>query len=149
VLAAAAVVQLLLPYGEELPTSGVPLRQKQVAPPPEVPRVVIPPALAGRSVFSPGAAVSADGAAAPTDVLGGAVIAGTVMHGRQLYAVVLERGDHLRHVALGGAVAGWRISALTPTGARLTRGSEQFNAAYGTIPTGPAAPAPEDSEDGQ
>lgn len=148
VLAAAALLQLVLPYGDELPPAGVPARGKQVAPPPEVPRVLVPAALADRSVFSPVAAAAGD-APVPTDVLGGAVIAGTIRHGRQLYAVVQERGGRIRQVAPGGTVAGWRISALTPTGARLSRGSEQFTVAYGAIPTGPAAPAPEDSEDGQ
>jgi len=148
VLAAAALLQLLLPYGEELPAAGVPARQKHIAAPPEVPRVMVPAALQGRGLFSPAAAPAA-GVAAPTDVLGGAVIAGTVMHGRRLYAVVQERGGRIRHVAPGGMVAGWRIAGLTPSGARLQRGQEQFNAAYGAIPTGPAAPAPEDPEDGQ
>lgn len=148
VLVAAALLQLALPYGDELPPVGVALRQKQVAPPPEVPRVVVPAALEGRRVFAP-AATSAAGAAAPTNILDGAVIAGTVMHGRRLYAVVQERGGRIRHVAPGGTVAGWRISGLTPSSARLTRGTEQFNAAYGAIPTGPAAPAPEDPENGQ
>jgi hypothetical protein len=138
-----------LPYGDELPSGAVPARHKQIAPPPEVPRIAVPPALAGRRLFSPDAAPAAAGAAAPTDVLGGAVIAGTVRRGRQLYAVIQERGGRIRHVAPGGTVAGWRISALTPSGARLTRGTEHFNAAYGAIPTGPAAPAPEDPEDGQ
>lgn len=148
VLAAAALLQLLLPYGEELPQGGLPARRKQVAPPPEVPRVVVPATFQGQGLFSPVAAPAA-GAAVPTDVLDGAVIAGTVMHGRRLYAVVQERSGRIRHVAPGGTVGGWRISALTPGGARLRRGTEQFDAAYGAIPTGPAAPAPEDPEDGQ
>ena len=148
VLAAAALLQLLLPNAEDLPAGGVPSRQKHIAPPPQALRVAVPAVLEARSLFSPTAAPAA-GAAAPTDVLDGAVMAGTVMRGRRLYAVVQERTGRIRYVAPGGTVAGWRISGLTPGGARLTRGYEQFNAAYGAVAAGPAAPAPENPEDGQ
>ncbi|WP_295529660.1 hypothetical protein [Novosphingobium sp. Chol11] len=149
VLAAAAVLQVMLPYAEELSVGGVPSRQKRVAPPPQAPLVSVPTFLGKRDLFSPAGNSSAEAAAAPTDALGGAVIAGTVQRGRGLVAVVQEKTGRIRYVGPGGKVAGWRISGLTASGARLTRGTESINAAYGAIAAAPAAPAPENPEDGQ
>ncbi len=148
VLAAAALLQVMLPYADDLPAGGTPARPKRIAPPPQSPRVTVPAVLLARSLFTP-VSGQATAAAAPTDVLGGATIAGTVQRGRRVVAVVQERTGKIRYVGPGGTIAGWRISGLTARGARLTRGNEQFNAAYGAIAAGPAAPAPEYPEDGQ
>lgn len=149
VLAAAALLQVMLPSAEELSAGGVVSRQKRIAPPPQVPLVAVPAVLGVRSLFSPSASSGTAAAAAPTDPLGGTVIAGTVQRGRGLVAVVQERTGRIRYVGPGGKVAGWRILGLTASGARLTRGKESINAAYGAIAARPAAPAPENPEDGQ
>jgi hypothetical protein len=149
VLAAAAVLQAMLPYAEELQAGGVPARQKRIAPPPQTQLVSVPAVLGARSLFTPATSSGNAAAAAPTDVLGGAVIAGTVQRGRGLVAVVQERTGRIRYVGPGGTIAGWRISGLAASGVRLTRGNESINAAYGAIAARPAAPAPENSEDGQ
>jgi hypothetical protein len=149
VLAAAAVLQVMLPFAEELPAGGVPSRQKRIAPPPQAPLVSVPAVLGKRGLFTPATSSSTSAAAAPTDALGGAVIAGTVQRGRGLVAVVQEKTGKIRYVGPGGKIAGWRISGLSTSGARLTRGAEHITAAYGAIAAAPPAPAPENPEDGQ
>lgn len=148
VLAAAAVLQLALPYANDLPTDGGMIRPARITPPPQLPRIIIPVSFSDRDLFSPDLAAST-AAAAPTDVLGGSVIAGTVQRGRGLAAVVQERSGRIRYVGPGGAIAGWRISRLTANGATLTRGAKTITAAYGAQPSALAAPAPENSEEDQ
>ncbi len=147
VLLSAAVVQVMLPYADPLPVGGDAPRQTRLAPPPQVPLVLVPAALAVRGLFTP--ATGPGTAAAPSDVLGGAVIAGTVQRGRGRLAVVQERNGRVRYVAAGGMIAGWRIIGLAANGVRLSRGTEQITAAYGAPAAGLAALALENSEDGQ
>jgi hypothetical protein len=98
-----------------------------------------PQLLASRDPFAPVAAKSgAAGQTAPADPLGGAVIAGVVQNGRQRLGVIQRTDGSVRFLALGGTLAGWRLAALTPLGARLTRGRQQtLLAAYGTHPSPP------------
>ena len=148
VLLIAAAVQVMLPHANPLPVGGDAPRQTRLAPPPQVPLVSVPAALAVRALFTPPTGPGT--AAAPTSVLGGAVIAGTVQRGRGRLAVVQETSGRVRYVPPGGMIAGWRIIGLSANGVRLSRGTDQITAAYGAPPTaGLAAPALENSEDGQ
>lgn len=148
VLAAMAVLQLALPYANDLPMDGGMAGPARIKPPPQVPRIIVPVSISDRDLFSPDLAAST-AAAAPTDVLGGAVIAGTVQRGRGLLAVVQERSGKVRYVGPGGQIAGWRISRLTANGVTLARGAETITAAYGASPSPAAAPAAENSEEDQ
>ena len=151
VLTAAAMLQLAMPYAQDLPAdsaAALPTRPTRIAPPPQVPLVSVPAMLSARSVFAPVSGASA-AAAGPTDALNGAVIAGTVQRGRGLVAVVQERTGRIRYIGPGGLISGWRISGVSASGVRLTRGAETINAAYGAVPAAPAAPAPENSEEDQ
>ncbi|WP_420383918.1 hypothetical protein [Novosphingobium sp.] len=135
-LVAAAGVQLALPGHVDLATGGLPARIG-VTLPPEPPLVVLPPAiLIAHDPFVP-VAVRAPEArpAPPPDPLGGAVIAGVVQEGRRRVGVVQRADGMVRHLAVGDRLAGWRIDALTPGGADLSRGRHRIIALpYGTHP---------------
>lgn len=123
VLAGMAVVQLAWPERIALPPGGA-VARIGLTPLPDAPPVVFaPPALASRDLFAPPARRA--GADGPSDPLGGAVIAGVVQKGRLRLAVVQQAGGQVRYVAVGGAIAGWRLAALRQGAARLTRGPGQ------------------------
>ena len=150
VLALAAAFQLL---------AGDPAERDLPEPPPvgASARVFVPPpappgdgaAVVARAMFAPvaGGAGGAPGtpgaAAAPVDPLAGVAIAGSIRVGRASYAVV-QRGARVARVPLGGGIAGFRLRALLPEGAVLTRGGERRVVPYGS---GGAAAAPPPGEE--
>lgn len=142
VLAGMAVVQLAWPERIALPPGGAVARLGPAALPAAPPLVVAPPLLASRDLFAPPARRA--GSDGPSDPLAGAVIAGVVQHGRVRLGVVQLPGGHLRYVALGGAIAGWRLAALDQGEARLTRGGQSLHAPYGMhpLPSGNAGTPP-------
>jgi len=120
VLAGMAAVQLAWPGRIELPSGGS-VARTGVAPLPDAPAAVIAPALlASRDLFAPPAKLA--GADGPSDPLDGAVIAGVVQKGRLRLGIVQQVDGRVRYVAVGGAIAGWRLAALDQAGARLTHG---------------------------
>ncbi len=129
-LAGMAVVQMALPERIDLPAGGAVTQIGAVAVPDAPPMVIAPPLLAGRDLFAPPAIRGGPDSAG--DPLGGAVIAGVIQKGRLRLGVVQQANGHLRYVAVGGDVAGWRLAALDQGEARLTHGPGQnLLVAYG------------------
>lgn len=143
-LAVAAAIQLAIPGHIDLPTGGVPARLGQSPPAPLPLVVLVPAAMIARDPFAPvsGKAGPAGAASAPPpDPLRGAVISGVVQRGRLRAGVVLLPDGTVRDLPIGGTLAGWRLDALTPAGARLTRGRHRILlAAYGAHTTPPPRP---------
>lgn len=130
-LAAQIVLAALAPAAEFPPVARV-ARIGGGPLPADPPPVTIPASLAGGSLFAPIPGVSGSKTgAAPPDPLGGVVIAGVVQRGRTRLALVSAPGGALHYVAPGGLVAGWRLAALGPHSALLTRGSDHLDLAYG------------------
>lgn len=145
VLAVAAVVQLLDTGEVELPPAGaLGGGGQRVVEQPGMP--VTPASAMRRSIFAPSAVAAGAGAAAPSDPLGGTRIAGSVTIGRRSYAIVLAPGQPPRRVPVGGTVAGWRVSALTATGAVLRRGAERLELPFGAQGPAVAESPPEEEE---
>ena len=149
VLAGMAVLQVASPQRIDLPPGGPVARVGVAALPDAPPTVIVPPVLAARDLFAPSA--KAGGATGPADPLNGAVIAGVVQQGPRRVGIVQQTGGKLRYVAVGGAIAGWRLAALNPAEARLTRGPGQnLLVPYGTHAAPPTASStPAKTEDGQ
>jgi hypothetical protein len=130
-LAAMLMLQLLLTSNVELPPAGpvggggAHLRSPHVA------LVAVPAAIATRSIFAPR---HAGGPAAPSAVLGGAVVAGTVRIGGRAYAVVQTNGCRTVNLPVGGMLGEWRLAALSSTGAWFVRGGERIEVGYGALP---------------
>lgn len=144
-LAVVAVVQLALPGHIDLPPGGVPARigEAGMALPP--PQVLAPPVLASRNPFAPVSNKPGSAAGAPQppppDPLGGAVVSGVVQRGAQRLGVVLRADGTVRYLAVGGALNGWRLAALTPGGPRFARGRHAIlTPAYGAHPSPPPVP---------
>ncbi len=113
------------------PVAGI-ARVGSGALPADPPPASIPASLAGGTLFAPVAGVSgASAKAAPPDPLGGMVIAGVVQRGHSRMALVTAPGGAARYVVPGGLIAGWRLAALGPGSARLVRGREHLDLAYG------------------
>lgn len=154
VLALAAAVQLFVPGRVELPPAGLPARIAQPAMPVPPAPVSIPAAIATRDPFAP---ITAKPEAPkpppppPPDPLRGAVIAGVVEQGKVRLGVVQFPNGGVGSLAVGGTLAGWRLVALTPFDARLSRGRHRdLVVAYGMHPSPPQhRPAPGKSVDDQ
>jgi hypothetical protein len=130
VLTGMAVLQLAFPERIELPPGGSVARIDLAA----QPMVTVPAQLATRDLFTPPA--KTDRPDGPSDPLDGAVIAGVVQKGRLRLGIVHLASGAVRYVAVGGAVAGWRLASLDQAQARLTRGHGQhLRVAYGAHPT--------------
>lgn len=132
VLALLLVVQLLLP-GEtpQLPVvppgpGTIPAGLTQAT----VQQTVKPQELLTRPLFAPRMAMPLAGGG-PVSPLGGATIAGSVAKGRRLLAAVRSSDGRIMMVPVGGTVSGWRIVSLGQSGARLRRGGETLDLAYG------------------
>lgn len=138
-LAAMLMLQLLLTSDVELPPAG-PIgaggAQLQSL---DVRTVAASPVIAARSMFAPRAGGKAG---APTSLLGGAVVAGTVRIGGRAYAVVQTSEGRMINLPIGGGIAGWRLAALSSEGARFVRGNERTQVNYG------AQPQPQPAGDG-
>lgn len=135
VLAGIAVLQLALPNAVALPPGGSVAGVGGGRAIPDPARVLPPVSLIARSPFTPVAGGNSNGAA--SDPLGGAVIAGTVQVGRARVAMVMEPSGHIRQVPPGGSIGGWRLVGLTASGARLSRGGNQLEVAFGARATPP------------
>ena len=125
--------QVLAPASADLPNVAMVARFGAGAPPVEPAPVFVPAALSAQPLFSPvsTAAPGSAGAPPPPDPLGGAVIAGVVQRGTVRLALVQGPGTKLRYVAPGGRIAGWRLVTLGPGEARLSRGHDHLDLAYG------------------
>ncbi|KPF78671.1 hypothetical protein IP88_03170 [alpha proteobacterium AAP81b] len=141
VLALALLGQLVLGAAEEpLPdVGGIALVARRA--PPEVPPARAPASLAGRDLFTPPAVALTGGgdvaAPPPQAAIGGAAVAGSVrLRGRTMVLLALPSGRRL-YLGVGGSVAGWRLAAIDPGGARFVRDGRSL-----TVPFGAAAPAP-------
>jgi hypothetical protein len=144
-----AVVQLAWPERIALPPGGTIARIELAPLPAAPPPVIVPPLLARRDLFAPPA--KRGGPDSATDPLDGAVIAGVVQRGRLRLGVVQQAGGRVRYVAVGGAIAGWRLAALDQAGARLTHGPGQnLLVTYGLHASLPKnTSSPQTSESGQ
>lgn len=129
-LGGMAVVQLALTDPVDLPATG-PIggggMQAALADPGSR---GVPPALAGRALFSPAALPGAAGAQASADPLGAAAILGVVGVGRARYLIV-EQGGATRRVAVGGSIAGWRVIGVSENAALLAHGRERLTRPFG------------------
>lgn len=102
------------------------------------PAPVIATAAGARTLpFSPAPTAAAGAASTP---LAGAVIAGTVRIGGVPFAMVQMPDGSIRRVGIGARVAGWRLAALLPGGARLVRDGDTITPAYGHTLAGMPAP---------
>jgi len=138
-LVALAAMQLAMPARVDLPPVAGVARVGGGSAPADPPPVFVPGLLASASLFAPTGA-AAGPTAAPTDPLGGAVIAGVVQRGGMHLALVQGPGSALHYVAPGGMVAGWRLIALGPGSALLRRGRDHLDLAYGAHPIATASP---------
>lgn len=147
-LAGQLVLATLFPATADLAAPAPAARLGAGPLPADPPPVTVPASLSGGSLFAPIPGVSGAAAgAAPPDPLGGMVIAGVVQRGRARLALVSGPGGTLRYVAPGGAIAGWRIAALGPHSALLTRGKDHLDLAYGAHPVvAPPSSAADSSE---
>ncbi len=139
VLLAALVLQLALPSQEELPPPAIAGGGVR-ATPPRISGGYAPDILTAAPIFAPNrtATASADGAGAPAGILGGARVAGSVSVGGRAYAVIQYPGGKIARLPVGGRLAGWRLAALSPEGARFARNAERVDLPFGALsPTMP------------
>lgn len=124
-----AVAQLFFPGDVTLPPAGAVGRGLRPAMARDLGSVGTPPELVHRNLFAP--ELMSDRAQGPSDLLGGAVFAGTVQLGSRRVAAVQTPQGRLRYLAPGDEIAGWRLVALLPEGVRLARGATFVTVNYG------------------
>ena len=109
------------------------------APPPDVEPAVVQPAIQARPIFSPALAAvgSGTGGGASADPLAGATVAGAWSVGRRAYLVLRLPNGLSRTLATGQSASGWRLTAITATGARFVQAGKSI-----LVPFGASAPAP-------
>ena len=111
---------------------------------PKIPLVEVPRNIFSRPLFAPRKSTTLKNDGSPPPVLGGATIAGTVSIRGRSVVVVQRPGGAVTNLTIGGALGGWRLSAIGQRGAIFVRGSERRDIAYGAPPSG--APTEEPAE---
>lgn len=145
-LATLLVVQIVVPVESEIAAG--------VLPPVRAPRFsdfamtasADPAPILARPLFAPRLSMIGTGQG-PTQVLGGASVAGTMAIRGRTVAIVRRADGSVRYLSPGGVIDGWRLVGLTSSGARFQKGAERLELPFGAA----SVATPEDmeaSEDG-
>jgi hypothetical protein len=140
-LLALFVAQWFLPATSAPPVALPVATTGRIGAPPAAPPSADPGPVLARPLFAPRRPMN-PGAGVAASPLGGAVVAGSIaVRGRPM-AIVRAPDGAVRRLPIGGMLAGWRLAALDPGGARFRKGGETLTMAYGA-----AAPPAGASED--
>ena len=143
-LAALLVTALALQFAfvradtTELEPGPVTIAGGASSPPPEVALAPAQPVIEARPIFSParaGTGAGSEAASTSVDPLAGATVAGAWSVGHRAYLVLRLPNGTSRTLSAGQSVSGWRLVAITATGARFVQAGKSI-----LIPFGAAAP---------
>jgi len=134
VLVIAAGAQLSLASAVDLPSVAVVPPPRPAVLPALPPAALVPAPLLARAMFTPSRLPTAD---APSTPLDGAVIEGAVRTRGHAHIIVRLSDGHIRNMAPGDVVAGWRLLSIGDGAALMSRGGERRRFPFGAS----AAPA--------